>query len=84
MDCGSTAWYVCWVAQSEGFCKCIVIVGLHVWGRLSIRWIFKGTVVFVLGRSGVAGQETSVSAAEVAGGKCDVGQDTETVSDLKL
>ena len=47
--------------------------------------IFKGTVVFVLRkRSGVAGQATSVSAAEVADGRCDVGQDTETVSNLKL
>lgn len=38
--------------------------------------IFKGTVVFVLGeRSGIAGQGTSVSAAEVVDGKLGVGRE---------
>lgn len=58
----------------------------YVWGRVSIKQIiFKGTVVFMLGkRSGVAEQKTSISAAEAADSKCYVGQDTETASDLKL
>lgn len=43
--------------------------------------IFQGTVVFVLRRrSGVAGQEASVSAEDVADGSCDMGPDAETIA----
>lgn len=47
-------------------------------GKVSIKQIiFKGTVVFVLGkRNAIALPGTSVSAAEVVDGKLDGGQET--------
>lgn len=85
MDCGRTYLYGRWVARSEGFCKCTVVVGLRKFGEgWALSRLFSKELCFLCGWEEKWHSWTRDFCICSRSSRCDVGQNTETVSNLKL